>query len=71
MDKLEGNMSDIQIMLQDKKTYLIEKINKKSIKLKHIGRTIKPEEILAVTYCTVERLPEIAALFQTKLEEEA
>ena len=70
MDMMEGeNMSDIQIMLQDKKTYLIEKINKKSIKLKHIDKTIKLNEIKAITYCPIGRLHELAVLFTTNNEE--
>lgn len=64
------NKLDIQVMLTDKKTYLIEKINKNSVRLKHIDKTVKPEEILCITYCPVSRLHELTHLF-TKREEEA
>jgi SepF-like predicted cell division protein (DUF552 family) len=72
MDIQEGNkMGYVQIMLKkDGKTYLIEKINNKTIKLKDVEELIKPEDVKYITVCRPEDLQELAEFFKT-IEEEA
>jgi hypothetical protein len=66
----KGESTLIRIVLKsDEKTYLVEKINKKTIKLDRKKELIKPEEILAITYCPIERLAEIALLFKEEVIE--
>jgi len=67
---VKGESDLIRIIFKDdERLYLIEKINKKTIKLKGRDGLIKPEEILAVTYCPIEKLNELAKLFKNEEEE--
>ena len=65
---MEGKNMDIQIMLEDKKTYLIDTIDtkNKTATLKHTTKTVDASEILAVTYCPSTRIIELSKLFQPK-----
>ncbi len=68
MQKGESDLIRV-ILKEDEKTYLVEKINNKTIKLQNKKALIKPDEILAVTYCPVSRLNELMHLFKTHEEE--
>ena len=69
MEKGESNLIRI-VLKSDGNAYIVEKINKRTIKLTNKTELIKANEILAITYCPIDSLQELSEWIKNNTKEE-